>query len=253
MKMSITTSDTQQMKDHLLSLPKQGSFPANAQDDNQALWSEVISTLPEQTFKFILNASLDTLPTNHNLFLWKKRPTCVVQYVHYVINPMNLSYNIYNPCHDSVHEKIGHLFPNIYKRLKPLLWISQTPCIPSLYILFPAQIVQILSGWTYYSIWDNLWCSSGKEIHTDYWVDIIIYLNQHLRYVEYASNLITVEVGSRGLVNTEGFKSLKKLIKASTKDMNQLMTDCSRLDITGSFKIWCSCNSSSPTLDFKNG
>ena len=94
MKMSITTSDTQQMKDHLLSLPKQGSFPANAQDDNQALWSEVISTLPEQTFKFILNASLDTLPTNHNLFLWKKRPTCVVQYVHYVINPMNLSYNI---------------------------------------------------------------------------------------------------------------------------------------------------------------
>ena len=74
-KTSNTTSDTQQMKDHLLNLPNQGSFLANAQDNNQALWSKVNSTLPEQTFKFILNASLDTLPTNHNLFLWKKRPS----------------------------------------------------------------------------------------------------------------------------------------------------------------------------------
>ena len=115
-KTSITTSDTQQMKDHLLSLPKQGSFLANAQDNNQALWSKVIPTLPEQTFKFILNASLDTLPTNHNLFLWKKRssPICSLcnksnQSLLHVLNSCATALHLrrYNPCHDSVLEKIG--------------------------------------------------------------------------------------------------------------------------------------------------
>ena len=76
------------------------------------------------------------------------------------------------------------------------------------------------------------------------------YLLESASEVGYASNLITIEVGR--LVNTEGLKLLKKLIKASTKDMNRLMTECSRLVIIGSFKIWCSCNSSTPTLDFKN-
>ena len=75
-----------------------------------------------------------------------------------------------------------------------------------------------------------------------------LFLDNNYRHLESLGS--TIEAGcianliswrSRGLVNTEGFRSLTKLINAPTKHINHLMIECNRLAIIGS---WCSCNSS---------
>ena len=59
---------------HIQSLIKQGRFLELTQlEQTDATWKSFICNLPKGTMKFVLNASLDTLPTKANLSLWGKR------------------------------------------------------------------------------------------------------------------------------------------------------------------------------------
>ena len=59
---------------HIQSLVKQGNFLKLTQMQQvDATWKSYIYNLPKGTMKFLINASIDTLPSNVNLSLWGKR------------------------------------------------------------------------------------------------------------------------------------------------------------------------------------
>ena len=64
---------TKQILDHTKSLLTQGQ---NFKSDLEAAsWADVVTTLPDSTMEFALNAAQDTLPHNHNLHMWKNKPS----------------------------------------------------------------------------------------------------------------------------------------------------------------------------------
>ena len=58
----------------------------------------------------------------------------------------------------------------------------------------------------------------------------------------FTTQIITVEVGSRGLLNPTGFDELATAFKIKDNDMRTLMTTLSRVAFLGSHRIWCRCN-----------
>ena len=58
----------------------------------------------------------------------------------------------------------------------------------------------------------------------------------------YRASLITLEVGSRGLPNIDGFRRLKQELKLTTSQLTDLMVKAARQAIIGSYNIWCSRN-----------
>ena len=63
------------------------------------------------------------------------------------------------------------------------------------------------------------------------------------RAAGYKTDLITVEVGSRGMLGESMFENLKEAIHATRKDITSLCLQSIRAAILGSFKIW-SCRNS---------
>ena len=56
--------------------PKQGQMLGPAPLESAGTWSTAIQSLPQNLLKFALNASLDTLPHNSNLFRWEIMTIC---------------------------------------------------------------------------------------------------------------------------------------------------------------------------------
>lgn len=58
----------------------------------------------------------------------------------------------------------------------------------------------------------------------------------------YEAKLITLEVGSRGLVNMPGFNQLKQDLGISTRSLDKLLLQIIRTVILLSYKVWCCRN-----------
>ena len=58
--------------------------------------------------------------------------------------------------------------------------------------------------------------------------------------------LITIEVGSRGMVNYDSFHRLRDAVGASNKELKHTLFDISRAAIRGSFAIWINRNHRNP-------
>ena len=56
----------------LQTLPRQGNLVRSTTPGAAIVWAEAVASLPDEALKFALNAALDTLPHNINLYLWKK-------------------------------------------------------------------------------------------------------------------------------------------------------------------------------------
>ena len=73
-KSTVLMEDNEASLKHIHTLVKQGKFLELTQlEQTDATWKSYIYNLPKGTMKFVLNASLDTLPTKANLSLWGKR------------------------------------------------------------------------------------------------------------------------------------------------------------------------------------
>ena len=72
-KRSVTKEDDHARLSQLQSLPRQGHMARSFPPDMPAVWAEAVQRLPDEQFKFVLNAAHDTLPHNANLHLWKKK------------------------------------------------------------------------------------------------------------------------------------------------------------------------------------
>ena len=58
----------------------------------------------------------------------------------------------------------------------------------------------------------------------------------------YIGQIITLEVGSRGIIGGDGFNCLKTVFNIKEREMSNLLIKISRTAIEESFKIWCRRN-----------
>ena len=61
------------MLEGLQRLEKLGHMSCCSTPEGAQVWAKTLSLLADEYFKFALNSSVDTLPHNANLHLWKKR------------------------------------------------------------------------------------------------------------------------------------------------------------------------------------
>ena len=55
----------------------------------------------------------------------------------------------------------------------------------------------------------------------------------------YNAQILTLEVGSHGILNLDGFMYLRELLKTSRRDFTNFLTVLARTSISQSHKIWC--------------
>ena len=228
---------------------------AVATPEAATLLSKTLMTLPPQIMKFSLNAMHDTLPHNANLLLWKKKensicPLCkqVGQNLIHVLNscPRALKLRRFNERHDQVLQAI---VASVKEHLPPSTSMSADlgdnysfPCHITPSDLRPDLV---------------LWSDTDKSLTL---VELTIpfetsfheaQTRKESRYADltqeatksgYKTNLITVEMGSRGLAHMNGFKKLQKVLSLSKTELQTMITEASRASLTGSYKIWCTRN-----------
>ena len=215
-------------------------------------------SLPPEVFKFVLNASLHSLPTNANLHLWGKKASDACSLCHgsrqtlvHVLNncPVTMDLRRYSIRHDAVLEVIScfvktHL-PSHYCISIDSPYDSYT---------FPHHITPT-------NLWpDIVWWSNEKK---ELWLFELTISFESLvedarrrkrakyhdlveagRAAGHKSELITVEVGSRGMVGVSDFAALGNVLDASRKELSTMTTQVIRTVILGSFNIWASRNCS---------
>ena len=71
----------------------------------------------------------------------------------------------------------------------------------------------------------------------------------HATTYGYTAKLITLEVGSRGIVNEGGFMQLKDELNIPRKDLTCLLVELATTAIRESYKIWCKRNSRPSSAD----
>ena len=75
-KKSVRLQDQTQLTEHVKKLTLQGNTLAlGAAEEEDVIWKSYMFSLKAGTLKFLLNASIDTLPTAVNLKRWKKSPS----------------------------------------------------------------------------------------------------------------------------------------------------------------------------------
>ena len=74
-------------------------------------------------------------------------------------------------------------------------------------------------------------------------------LQQQAQEKGYRTSLITVEVGSRGIINDHGFAILKKELCLSDRAASTMMKDISLEAILQSHRIWCQRNQPPPNVN----
>ena len=259
-KAKMTKEGNLREKNHLTSLTQQGQMMRAFNEKNASVWSQVVTSLPDRIMKFAINASLETLPTNSNLFKWKKlsSPHCSLrqspnQSLLHVLNlcPVALNLHRFNKSHDCVLQVLAS-------------WINDhVPStanvivdLPDSVYNFPTHIVKCTD------CPDIIWWDESQNVFNIIELTIPYETNidnaadrKEGKYTElltpakengYQSTLVTLEVGSRGLINEAGFKDLKKLLNPSPRKFRTLLEQCSHQSIIGSFSLWCSRNSSNP-------
>ena len=67
-------------------------------------------------------------------------------------------------------------------------------------------------------------------------------LLQQARSSGYKAELLTLQVGSRGVPHYDSFQQLAKTLSMGSRDLTNLLKSTARAAIAGSFRIWCSRN-----------
>ena len=122
----VSEEEEQQLMEKLLSLPRQGEIVQHFEGNAASWWAKSIGQLPLEPFCFVLNATLDTLPSNSNLNLWGKGTSTICplcqerrQTLFHVLNacPKAMTLRRYSKRHDNVLKEIfvfisAHLQPS---------------------------------------------------------------------------------------------------------------------------------------------
>ena len=218
-KNKVAYSDASRRKSELLALPVQGllfTTITTLGTDPTKIWTDAIRSLPNECYKFVLNAAHDTLPHNSNLHLWKKKPnpSCPLcghqrQTLLHVLNNCEtaLHHRRYNRRHDEVLKEIAS-FINVNLKVSQNMIAdlsSQTYLIPS---HLPCTDLRPDIIW-----WDE---HSKRTVLVELTICFDTLFKQaaerkRRKYFDLCENnhhdvsLITLEVGSRGVIHLQGF------------------------------------------------
>ena len=119
-KVLVTEEVNSSCFDNLLSLERQGQLSRCTNPSCAPIWSRA---LPEDQLRFTINAAVNVLPHNANLYLWKKRkdPSCPLchknQSLLHVLNNCSVARDSrrYNVRHDAIlstiTESVRHNIP----------------------------------------------------------------------------------------------------------------------------------------------
>ena len=204
-------------------------------------------------YVYVLINSAWVRERERNLYQWKKKnsPNCILcgesQSLIHVLNACSIARNKrwYNYRHDDVLKEIvsvlskyllppikftadlgSYNFPQhiVSTDLRPdIVWwndSSRTMVIIELTIAFETSFQS---------------ASERKKIKYESLV-------QRARENGFSVRFISLEVGSRGIVNLPPFHSLKDLLKIRSPDFSQLLIKVASAAIRGSHQIWCSRN-----------
>ena len=243
---------------HAATLIIQGKFLSRSCNESALAWSKAVQSSSSQLLKFAINAAQDTLPHNANLALWKKgsmvSDKCRLcgerQTLAHILNccQVALSHRRYNERHDDVLRVIvGYLKEELSEDYTVVADLGI-----ELSYLFPPQLAisDLRPDITIFSQLQK----EAMLIELTVCTEVSYEAAQHrktAKYLELASEveangfnskLITLEVGSRGLVCTKGFQRLCETISGGKRRWRQLLQDVSSAAIRGSYGIWTSRN-----------
>ena len=213
--------------------------------------------LPPEPLKFTLNASLNTLPTNAVLHTWGKKPrdTCTLRREHrqsllHILNNCQVDMDLrrYSERHDSVLKTFGDF---IKSSLPPLY--SVTIDHPTDTYSFPHHITPtnlrpdiVWWGERQRELWlfeltisyETLMAEARERKRAKY-QDLV----EAGRAAGYKTELITVEVGSRGMLDPSDLEPLAAAISCHHKDIRSLYLFVIRTTLLES---WYSRNTVTP-------
>ena len=256
-KSIINTEETQNQFKHISELVKQGKTLELSQiEKNDATWKSYIYNLPRGTMKFLLNSTIDTLPTKVNLKLWGKRSSdkCRCgkkETLNHILNgcDMALQEGRYTYRHDTILKFIS----NCLDRVKFTCYVdipdSQTPAGGT---LPPSLVVSTLRP-------DIVIIDKKKKEVNIFELTVPaesrIKISHNLKYQKYQHlisdigshkvNIIPFEIGSQtGYISQENkdyIKTLHKFCQSSIK-LKKFKQNISALSVLSSYLIFNSRN-----------
>ena len=203
-KAKVARDDTNSRREHVENLPQQGQLTRETDEEAAEVWSAV-NSLPSESLKFALNTASDTLPHNSNLSIWT---------LLHILNdcPVALELRRYNKHHDSV---INEIVDFIKPHLPPGANIIVD--LPGATYQYPLQLAT-----TDLQPDIVIWHENPKEVtlieltvcfETPFEAAIQRKTEKYLELREEAQNrgyraeIMTIEVGSQGVVLVRGFKA----------------------------------------------
>ena len=256
-KTLLVEEEADERHQQLCSLSTQGEMARQWRENSPELWVRAVQGLPPEPMKFALNASLDILPTNGNLYKWGKKtyytcPLCCESrqsLVHILNNcPMAMTLRRYSRRHDEVLQVLGGF---VQAHLPPTF--SFTIDLPSVTYTFPHHITP--TDMRPDVVW---WSDEQKKLWllelTISYESLVAETRQRkcVKYQDlveagqaagYRTELITIEVGSRGMLSANDFDVIKSAVSATHKEVTSLVEALIRTTLLESFRIWGSRNS----------
>ena len=233
---------------------------ATSRIDNSApdLWSKVVYSLTSEHFSFILNAVSESLPTNANLLLWKKRtndgcPLCHKrQTLLHVLN--NCSVLLKRGCYNTRHDAVLKI---IYDTISQNTSTSNYNVFADLAcstVPFPTDIV-VTAKRPDVILWNDVVqriylveltvChesnfDAADERKTARYYDLVQSLSEK-RYLVKQFNLL---IGSRGFIHNANLNSLCTELRIPARTKENMCLQIIKTVMEESFKIWIKRNSS---------
>ena len=200
----------------LQQLRKQGHMSRCLSPEGAKIWAKALEGMKDEHLKFALNSAVDTLPYNANLYLWKKRkdsscPLCGErQTLIHVLNTCGAARDArrFNTRHDAVLEEIVFLLSAYTEPPAKLSADLDNYSFP--HQIVPTDLCPDIVWWddqlrriviVELTISFETSFKQAAERKALKYEDVIT----RARSVGYSGTVITLQVGSRGIIDQAGF------------------------------------------------
>ena len=223
-------------------LPKQGQLLREGDDVSAQLWAAAVSALSSDSLKFALNAATDTLPHNANLALWRALDdSCRLcgkrQTLCHILNHCDVALKLrrYNHRHDTILSMMASFFssnlqPN-YQITVDLAasyhfpsHIATTDLRPDIVMWSDIKKTVLLIELTV--CFETNYAEARERKSNKY-----LSLKAEIQGRRYCALIVPIQVGSRGMLEVEGFDSLKPYLNITVKLWRKFLINITKTTI----------------------
>ena len=230
------------------------------------VWMDVLLSIPTHLLKFQVRSLMDVLPTNANLFQWKKRTTDQCNHCHWrattahVLNNCTPNLPKYRWRHDSVLKQIANFCykhrveeTEMYVDLAAKEHPAAMGGAPPPHLLLTEQRPDLLLGNTRQNqlaileltIPSEHNATDAKIRKTVKYLDLVAQARESGRSVLF----FTLEICSRGIIPNANLSRAMSALKTagilsfSRVQLHELLEICARTALAGSYWVWTSRSS----------